>query len=285
MDDLSTMMRAAAGEPPPTRVDLDRLIAGEQRRRRNLTWTAMGTGVAAAVAAILVVPAMLNPGSGGGVPLQFAAPTGTRPVPGTTTAALCGPLSPSPTGPQPPLQSHDTVRARPTEPVAQAVPRLSVALGMALREVLPMDVQVESFQKGCSELQLQWQPSYREYETSARIIKGDEAGFLLIRVMPSAVGDDGHCLTTGDPSDCRRTEFSDGTVATAVTTDLGEADAQQLSVVVRRPDGTSVFLMNNNYSLGTRPGSTEPGLTAKEPLLTVDQMIEIGRHPGLTLYP
>lgn len=281
MDDLTRMMRAAVEAPPPTHIDLDRLIVGEQRRRRNLTWASLGTGVAAAVAAILVVPAVLATPRPGGDSLSFGTPT--APVPGITSPipTLCAPLSPSPTGPQPPVQSHDTVRARPTEPVDQAVPRLTQALDEALRATLPSGVSVAALVDGCTGPQFQWHPSYREYETSARVTRGDDAHFLLVRVMPQPAGEDGHCQ--GAPTDCTRTELPDGTVVTVVTT--AEADGgKQHSVLVCRPDGTAVFLIENNYSLApSNKGGSK--VTATELPLTPDQLIMVGRHPGLTLYP
>lgn len=285
MDDLSIRMRAAVAEPPPTRIDLDRLIAGERRRSRTTTWTAAGTAMAAAVAAIAIAPALLAGSGPRGVAAPPAAPASGTPVPATASPKLCAPLKPIPTGPQPPLQSHDTVRARPTEPMEQAVPRLTVGLSTALAAVLPPGMRVEALEEGCTEPQFQFHPSYREYEVSARIVAGQGSGFLLVRVMPTPANDDKVCQASGDPTDCARTTFPDGTVALADTMDAGTGGERQVSVVAHRPDGTSVFLIANNYSLGAGPEATEPTLTSANPPLTAEQLIEIGRDPGLTLYP
>lgn len=288
MDDVSTRMRAAVAEPPPTLIDLDRLIAGERRRSRTITWTTAGTGVAAAVAAIVVAPGLLTGSGPGGAALPMGAPSSGSSAAGPAPT-LCAPLSPSPTGPQPPLQSHDTVRARPTEAVARAVPRLTASLREALRETLPASARVESPQDGCVDPQFQFHPSYREYEVAARVTEGKESGFLIVRIMPTPAmptprpGDG--CHVSDDPRDCERIGFPDGTVATASTMDVGSDGLRQISVLVRRPDGTAVFLLANNYLLGTGRDDREPTLTGAEPPLTTKQMIAVGRDPGLTLYP
>src|SRR6185437_1422379 len=52
--DLTTSLRAAAGEPPPTSIDLDRLIRAEQRRayrQRRLFGAGLVSGVAVLVGA------------------------------------------------------------------------------------------------------------------------------------------------------------------------------------------------------------------------------------------
>lgn len=299
MDDLSTLLRATAAEPPPTRIDLDRLIAAERQRSRTFAWTAAGTGVAAVVAAVLVTPALFLGAGQDGDPapdgLPVAGSSGMVAVTPTPTPTLCAPLSPSPTGPQPPLQTHDTVRARPTEPVEQAVPRLTAALREALgaalaasgEVVVDLEVKrtrVEPLQDGCADPQFQFHPRYREYEVSGRIVRGSESGFLLIRVMPTGVGGQTGCPSSSDPSDCERVELPDGTVRT-VEEMASPGDQRQLSVLLERPDGTSVWLIANNYSLGTGPRSGSEPVTAEDVPLTSEQLIAIASHPGLTLYP
>ena len=90
--DLTTSLRAAAGEPPPTSIDLDRLIRAEQRRayrQRRLFGAGLVSGVA-----VLVGAASL------GWPLGARAPVGDG------EAAVCPWVSPS-GGPSvlPPLAS------------------------------------------------------------------------------------------------------------------------------------------------------------------------------------
>ena len=63
MDELRHALHAAVGDPPPTRINLDKLIEGTHRSRRMLrvgTWTGAAAGAAAAV----LVPTVLLPGSG-----------------------------------------------------------------------------------------------------------------------------------------------------------------------------------------------------------------------------
>jgi hypothetical protein len=146
-------------------------------------------------------------------------------------------------------------------------------------------MRAESLQEGCAEPQFQFHPSYRDYEASARVVARQGSGFLLVRVMPTPANDVSACFASRDPRVCVRTALPDGTVALANTMPTGTAGESQISVLVHRAGGTSVLLIANNYSLGTSPGAREPTLSSATPLLTAEQLIEIGRDPGLTLYP
>ncbi|GAB3948970.1 hypothetical protein GCM10027614_46990 [Micromonospora vulcania] len=67
MDELTKQFRAAVAESPPSRINLDALIATDRQRRRHRAWTLTGTGVAAAVATVAVVPTLVAaPGAGPG---------------------------------------------------------------------------------------------------------------------------------------------------------------------------------------------------------------------------
>ncbi|MEV6816073.1 hypothetical protein [Micromonospora sp. NPDC051296] len=284
MDELSRQLRAAVVAPPPSRIDVDRLIEADVRRRRHRAWTLAGTATAAAVAAVLVVPSVLaGPGPAVG-PAGFGPPLSAQPT--DSAPPLCAGVSPKPTGPQPPIQSHDTVRARPTEPPADGVARLTGVLRDTLRTALPPDVRLEPAQESCTEPQFQYHPSYREYSVDATLRRGDESGFFLLRVLPTgtdeAMGE--VCSDAPDERSCEFKELPDG--ATALL-QIHEhiPDGRQLWALVSRADGTSVLVITNNVHNEVVGNEVKVTLSADEPLLTMDQLVAIARTPGLTLHP
>lgn len=278
MDDLAAKMRAATDSPPPTRIDLDALITGELRRRRTLRVAGGAAAVAVTALAIAVPTLVLSGGAPDSTYLPGAspAPIATGSSAGGGSVPLCAPLTISPDGPQP-TQSYDTVRPRPTEPAEQAVPRLTEAVRAALREVLPAGVTVEAaeHQPDCVEPQFQYNPSRREYILVARLTGERGSGDVYIRVLPT--GADGiHCPFSDDPDDCARTQEPDGTIVLSDRVNPGRGGRHQ--VAVYRPDGVTVWLIARGQGSG---GTT----SASEPPLTVEQLVQIGRAPGLTLYP
>src|ERR1700754_363385 len=103
MDELSARMRAAADSPPPTRIDVDALI-NKGLRLRTLRWAGGAAGIAAAVALAVAGPAVYLPGPATDGGFRPGAAPDLSGVAGAVPS-LCAPLSPSPTGPQPPLQT------------------------------------------------------------------------------------------------------------------------------------------------------------------------------------
>ncbi|HZN73158.1 MAG TPA: hypothetical protein VFC00_15940 [Micromonosporaceae bacterium] len=84
MELLTEQLLAAAADPPPSRIDLDALIAGERRRRRNMA----AGGVAAAVLALAVaVPLMLGYGGTPAPGTEVSTPAPEDPA-GRLTATL-----------------------------------------------------------------------------------------------------------------------------------------------------------------------------------------------------
>ncbi|RKN48233.1 hypothetical protein D7223_09375 [Micromonospora endolithica] len=275
-------MRAAVATPPPTRIDVEELISGDARRRRHRAWTFAGTGVAAAVAAVLVTPAILAGEGNGPGPSAVGPPRSVS----TATAApgLCTGVTPKPTGPEPPLQSHDTVRDRPTEPPTTAAARLSAVLGAVLEAELPDDIVVESVQPSCSRPQFQYHPRYRHYEAVGDLQRGTSSGWFMVTVDASPASDEASCAYAPDERTCEVLDQPDGSVAVVSSTPLGEG-VVQATVSVFRPDGTVVQLMASNGRV-TRDGNEHVTTrTAEELLLTTAQMVTIGRTAGLTLYP
>lgn len=283
MDEISKQLHAAATGAPPSRIDVSGLIAADRQRRRCRAWTMAGTGVAAAVAAIVVTPALVT-GSDvdPAVPALPPAATGSA---APSTSPLCTSVTPRATGPQPPLQSHHTVRARPTEQPGDAVARLSGALRTALRAQLPAGLTVRPVQPGCTELQFQYHPSYREYEAGGTLRRGTSSGFFLMHVRPIPADEKvADCANVMDSQNCEMRTYPDGSTAIRSTMEAGP-DERQLWALVLRPDGTSVQLITNNFRTNVKGNSANSQLTAEEPLLNMEQLVALGRAPGLTLYP
>ncbi|WP_405102212.1 hypothetical protein [Micromonospora sp. NBC_01412] len=282
MDEITSQLHAAAADPPATRIDVEHLISAERRRRRHRSWAWSGIGVAAAVAAVAVVPALAAGGPPHAITLPvLSLPTGapSAPVP------MCAGVTPQTSGPLPPLQSHDTVRARPTEAPGAGVARLTGALRDALPALLPNGVRIDPALKGCSEPQFQYHPRYREYMLDGTVRRGEESGAFLLRVMPTATDEAApDCRHAPEPDDCEVVNYPDGSAA-VVSSMVAGPGQRQLRVVLLRPDGTSVLTVTNNSRFEPVGNQMRPSKTAEEPLLTVEQLAAIARAPGLTLYP
>ena len=78
--DLNESLRAAVADPPPTRIDLDTLIRGEQRREYRQRWV-LGAGVVSGVAVLIGAAGVIIPGGSrspvadGGLPCPWVSPT------------------------------------------------------------------------------------------------------------------------------------------------------------------------------------------------------------------
>ncbi|MFC7546364.1 hypothetical protein [Plantactinospora sp. GCM10030261] len=291
MDDLPNLLRAAATDPPPTRLDIDRLINTERRRSRTRAWTLTGTGAAALVAAVLVIPAVVaGPGAGpvgGGLPV--AAPNGTTSAAtpnGTTPTAVapCAPVVPEASGPPGPLQSYDTVQPRPTEAPDDAVVRLTLTLNETLARALPAGSRVEPVQPSCRQPQFQYDPQRREYTAVARLHRDDRVGGLIVVLQPSGT-QRLVCIHTDDPNGCQRSELPGGgqLLAEEVAPE-GPTGFVQRSLLLERPDGTTVrFTLTNTVE--TRP-EQGPLPSGKLPPLSLAELTALGTEgSALTLYP
>jgi hypothetical protein len=274
MDDFAESMRAATAEAPPHRIDINRLIADEELRIRRLRWATSAGAVAATAAVVFAVAVMPGWGSGAAGRDNSAGLV----VPG---AELCAPLTPSPTGPQPPEQSYGTVRARPTEPVADAVSRLSAVFDRVLEDQLP-GVQVVPALPGCDRPQFQFHPQYKEYNAGGMLTDGKGSGWFYLRLAPTGVDEPLACQPGADDPRCERRALPGGAAATLMSFQM--EGGTQYQVTVDRSDGTTVSLMTNNLDYGGGPAAT-PKVSRPAPILTQDQLIAIGTAPGLTLYP
>ncbi|SCE83307.1 hypothetical protein GA0070607_2123 [Micromonospora coriariae] len=266
---------------------MNHLIEADARRRRHRAWALMGTGVAAALAAVLVAPTLLADTGAAPGPAGFGPPPAVSPP--DPAPPHCTGVSPKPTGPQPPTQSYDTARARPTESPADGVARLTGAFRDTLRTALPPGVRVEPAQKSCAEPQFQYHPSYREYSIDATLRRGDDFGFFLLRVSPTGTDRsvDDVCSDAPPPENERSCEIENYPDGSAAVLSIHEdvPGGRQLRALVHRAEGNSVLVITNNIHNNVVGNKVTQTLTADEPLLTMDQLVAIARAPGLTLYP
>lgn len=224
MDDLATRMRAAAADPPPTRIDLDHLIAGERRRSRTLRWSFGSAAVAAAVALAVSVPIFLT----GASPGQATDPATSGAAPCRTAGAP---------GPQ---QSH--AGPRPTEPCAEATERLAAELFAALNKIAPGAVKE-------SDVTFAYVPKRLRYESHVTLPASLGGGVMQVWIIAShehPTAQQAGCL-----AGCTYEVDSDGTIVTV----LSDANVREHQVSVYRSDGTSLLV---------RAGGTPQGLTAEE---------------------
>jgi hypothetical protein len=306
VDELRQALHAAVNQPPATAIDLDQLIAGEQRRAR-WRYRAGAAGCAAVlVAGGLLAPTLLSSRLGGIIGYGPTAAPGCTPYspgsdtpwptlvpnplvpeasrqPGaapaddafppvdcTGTTGRC-PTLPRTARPQPSPPSDRPGRA--TEDCADAVVRLSVGLAVAMGEALPGWGVMASVDPGNSSVRWVFlrqadDASPDGYVASLNLAKGSQTSF--IRVVVSATG------PTDGPSDgCAKQDVgTDGACAAMPDGDLlitrTEPDLGVGPHVYRitdvRPDGTTVEVLGN-------------------PPLSQDQLTAIARAGSLTLFP
>ncbi|RLP92670.1 hypothetical protein [Micromonospora sp. CV4] len=277
MDEIARHLHEVTAVAPPSRIDLDRLIAADRQRRQHRTWTLAGAGVAAVVAAVAVSTALIagpEPGEGG-----MALPTITS---GTgSTGGMCRTLAPTASGPLPPLPTYDTVRARPTEPPQDGEVRLTGALRAATDAVVPSDVTVVSPVPQCDRPQFAYRPRQREYRAVALLSRDARRGHLTVTVRPTPAGAQADCAELPYRGECEVWGLGDDGVAMfSSSTDPG--GGRHRWAQLQRVDGTLVTVMADNIVVAA---DGTPELTAPEPLLTAQELVELARAPGLTLYP
>ncbi|MGS2613964.1 hypothetical protein ACVCAH_05445 [Micromonospora sp. LZ34] len=280
MDDLSQHLRAAVAASPPTRIDVDALIAAD-RRRRHRTWTMAGTGAALAVVAVAVTPALLaNPAPDPGG-LTLPGDVG----PPSAGPSLCAVPTPPPSGSPAPQQTYDTVRVRPTERPDAGVPRLTAALRPVLAAVVPAGLRVDGTIPGCDQVQFTYEKSHWHYYAHARLVRGGQVDNLTVALVPTAADAPAGCAAAPDPGACTSTRLPDGGILATSADTRGNEGAEQRWVLVQRADGTSVTVTTDNIHTVEEPDGTPTLEFGPPPVLTVDQLTEIATTPGLTLHP
>lgn len=273
MDLLTDQLRAAAADPPPSRIDIDALLAGERHRRQRI---AVG-GVAAAVLALAVaVPLILGyPGPPGGSSLVGASP----------------PVAASPSaGVSPPAGAPQDAEAA----------RLTGIFAGWLRATLPAATRTDPNAPGSPAPWFLGEAG----QYKAGVDAADAAG--LGHIFAMVLADLPPCTTepceTGP--ECPAPEIDgtycelrpDGTKVFVVSMD--NAGMINHQVAIYAPDGTLAQISASNFGLAPdvdptasaggmtiRCSTTEPkkcdgtpplDITRPTPPLTVAQLIEIG---------
>ncbi|MEV4462270.1 hypothetical protein AB0J51_01460 [Micromonospora echinofusca] len=279
MDDLSEQFRVAVAVAPPTRIDVDQLIADDRQRRRHRTWVAAGTGVAL-VAAVAVTPALLvGPAAG---PAGLTLPVGGGSP--SADASLCPVVEPEPSGPPAPQQSYDTVRDRPAERPDAGVARLTLVLRPALSAVVPAGLSVDGTIPGCDLVQFTYEKSHWHYYAHARLTRGGQADNLTVTLVPTAADEPVGCAAAPDPRTCTSRRLPDGGTLAIGGAKPGKEGAEQRWAQVQRADGTTVTVTTDNFG-GDREGVPPTFRFGPPPVLTVAQLTTIATTPGLTLHP
>ncbi|SCL57287.1 hypothetical protein [Micromonospora peucetia] len=283
MDDLTQQLRTAVASSPPTRIDVDRLIA-DDRRRRHRGRVLAGTGVAAAVAAAVVTPALIaGPAAD---PDGFALPPAATGSP-SADASLCPVVEPDPSGPPAPQQSYDTVRDRPTERPDAGVARLTLVLRPALAAVVPAGLTVDGTIPGCDRVQFTYEKSHWHYYAHARLRGNGQADNVTVTLIPTAADEPVGCAATPDPGRCTgSSQLPDGSSLAVGATRPGKEGHERRWAQVRRADGTTVTVTTDNHHITRGENGATPTVRfGPPPVLTVAQLTAIATMSGLTLYP
>jgi hypothetical protein len=255
MNDLRESMWAATAEPPPTGIDLDRLIEQEHRSRRRRRTVAGGV----VVLAVVSVAALFRPGAG--------APTIDMGGPSLSpSGAGCAAVRPTPSSSKDPTDD-DIPRGTapvPTEPEAVAVRRLSGVLAAALAAHLPGRSIADVIHPDCAGVLFEPHIYPSRYYAQVTFADAGGIGSLVIMVNDKpypgmSAYDNVHTLADG--------------------TEVGWLGETNVQLGASRPDGTQITLLCDN-SRGTPLQSGQPAAPA-----TVDELLAIATDPGLTLYP
>jgi hypothetical protein len=291
---LDHALRAAVADAPPTGIDLDRLIGAEQRRQRVMR--AVGA-VCAAAASVLLVTAVFG--------LSGRASTtglGTVAAPGASHSNSSSPR-PCPSLPatgEPRAYQSGAPSPKPVpESCGDATYRLDGALAQALRKYAPGVTFADTLQPSQPVRFLRANDHNLQYGAGLSVSTSATRGRAHVEVEPRTYGPQDEAGLSrqfgcggrqSSDNTCVYRTYSDGTVVNGVT--FSEPGGRtpipgvQYQITVFRPDSTVVSLVvNNSYYEGTPDPDSVPKIGGKEPPLTVEQLIEIGRDPGLTLYP
>jgi len=287
MDQLSDSLRLAAADPPPTAIDLDRLIDGEHHAARRRRWLGAAGGTAAVVTAIAAGVALIHGygASARGTPFANPSPTAIQ------KTAEPGPHLTAPI---------------PTEPASEAIPRLTEAFRQAVRAlssgpggaelpVIEPDPSTSSPLPGPTPDPSSTPSVYAfsggpDSGYKALFTVTDAAGYtsLQIIIQSAPLPTESECLTYDASALCQLAIEPDGTKIYRVTVPTPQG-GPTVGVHVYRPDGTLVWLSESNVkaeSDGPEPDKTPRSVTTRpQPALTPDQLVRIASAPGLTLFP
>lgn len=259
MDVFSEYLRRATDGGPPSRIDVDALIAADHRRRRFLIGGSAVTVAAAGLAVVMVGHAF----SSGPTPGRIVGgPVGpcVAPTPTWTESPWVDPSKP------PLIYPVDTVGPSPIyaeEPVEAAKQRISVAFAAALRAAMPGVPFTDSVDPACASPQvITFDPAF-PYESAVVVTDAHGRGDIVIHLF-AAPPERPAC------DDCVwKQDLPGGGLAYVQTDNPGRVD-------IWRPDGTgNMILAVDHKGDPARP----------VPPATREQLIAIGSYPALSIYP
>ncbi|MFF5231096.1 hypothetical protein [Dactylosporangium sp. NPDC000521] len=268
--DLTQAMHAATQDPPPTTIDVDRLITGERRRTRRLR-AVTGIGVAAALAAgVVALPQYLSQKPSGQSP-GLAPPSAVAPT--TRTPAPC--VTPSPTVTVPAGSGKEEIRPHPLIPVTESCGAAIARLGDELTALLPRLVPGATFTNARDGSPL---PALVTKEAGPQL--GYTAGFNLpggvmsVRTVAAeetpaqfrAFAQE-QCAIPGAHCRSAAIDGAELLIRNDVTGGYG------IDVWAVRPDGMQLLALTR----ASTPGRPTP--------VTEQQLIDLVLTPALTLYP
>ncbi len=278
MDELSEQMRAAVVAPPPSRIDVDGLVAGERRRRRVRRMAGTGVAVVAVALAplLLVVP-------GPATPSDPASSASAQSLPPPLCVDQGDPYPPSP-------ESYDTVRPRPTEHPDDAIVRLTGVLRPTLSTQVPADIAVRGVRlprapSDCDLVQFRYDGINQLYRAYVVLTRGEQTNYLTVTVQPTRTDLPTPCADVSAHTDCTSTRLTDGSILISMLSRVGEFGHEQRTAQLRRADGTTVSANGTNLDLGPSAPAGRPTEQADPPMLSVEQLAALVQEPSLTFYP
>jgi hypothetical protein len=251
MNQLPDLLRRTVGNPPPSAIDLDQLIATEhQARRRRQAFTAgvAGVAVVGVGASVMLWPA--------------GSPTGLAPAT-TAGSSTCVAIRPTPSS-----SNDPTVGPNPlAEPEAAAVDRLSTVLDAALTAHLPGRTVTDVIHAGCETVRFEPRVYPARYYAWVDVSDATGTGGLVFMLNDKP-------FPGVDQYDNVQT-LPDGTKVGW----HGPGEDGTFQLGVERADGTSltVLCLNTHGRDHVTGRVTAPA--------TVDEVLAIATDPGLTLFP
>ncbi|WP_426508865.1 hypothetical protein ACPPVO_59835 [Dactylosporangium sp. McL0621] len=249
--DLREAMWKASEAPPPTAIDVDRLVAGERRRARGLRLA----GFAAVVTVLAFGATMLPRYFGESLAPPVVAASGGRSASALATPRPAGSHSMSTTPPcQVTVGQGDPPRHPVTESCEQATSRLAATFGGNFQQELGND----------------WQ--------APRFVRTPAAAVAYLASWDYDVGGHPFHLNVylyANPQ--AKAEWADYPCGSECRLETVNGMLVRISggpqVMVSRPDGTEVVVDVE---------SQEPGYV---PPITEDQVLRLATAPEMTLYP
>jgi len=261
--DYRSLLDTTVGAEPPTRLDVDDLMAASRRRLRRHRWATASAGVA--VLAIAVATAVVVAGAPG------------RPVDPTTTTPPATPAPPQPTlAGLAPYEAPQAAKAR----LAAAMPTVVLAAVPAAHLGGEFDVVHHDFDATPTTDGAWYAPAYL-YQGQQIIDAGGRHGVITVSAMRRLMSDE--CPPVQPESASYTCEQSTGPNGELVAVEhyVSLDDERMTAVKVNRADGSAVWVISSNDVDLT----SQSPVTGADPPLTVAQLTAIALDPRLTIYP